>query len=181
MDKSSIQKTIPIACAPAEPAPKARVHWAQQLAQRAVVISVLAGIPALVAYVVMRLYDPTEAFLPSWAVNSGLVVLMMLSMVIGVAKCSPLWGLSAIALGGVSSLAIHLFGLPIVTAITPVAVSLIISLAASHSLHQFFLDGNQTKPGSPTAQELNPRCSTCHARAICPLQPGGIADQYTGK
>jgi hypothetical protein len=92
----------------------------------------------------------------------------------GVATCSPM---SPIYGFGALGLASFVPSLLIPGGI--VAVALYVGLTLSLKIYAALRAPHELPDACETRAELNPRCSTCHAKSFCPYQPGGIADRYT--
>jgi hypothetical protein len=60
-----------------------------------------------------------------------------------------------------------------------VAVALYVGLTISFKVYSALRVPHELPEACETRAELNPRCSTCHAKSFCIYQPGAIADRYT--
>ncbi len=149
--------------------------------------AVALGIPGLAAWLFVhwfsgRYHLHQESNL---GMAVSLLVFVMLGMV-GLAKCSPLYMLS----GGVALLVGHwALGDVFLAGGMAVALTAVGSLALGHFLYDEVL---KPAPASVAPEgcgvtfieaqaSLNPKCDTCYANKFCPMQPGGLVDQYTGK
>lgn len=130
------------------------------------------GIPLLTSYFVVSQYVVESPILSEVAIRSLAILALMLGLFFGVTTCSMITALSGILVCVVFGFGFHFFELATVGSLAIVGASLWLSLTMANLINRFFI-------GSKSRGELNPRCASCHAKTFCPLQPGGIADQYS--
>jgi hypothetical protein len=108
-----------------------------------------------------------------WWYTGLLVLTLVVSGMHGVAKCSPMYSL--VGMGGVG---LGWFAPTLVIPAGIVASAVFAGLTLATKAYTALRAPHELPDACETRKELNPRCPTCHAKAFCPYQPGGIADRY---
>jgi hypothetical protein len=116
--------------------------------------------------------DVTRLIQNPWVFGVAIFGLVFL-MGHGVATCSPMSGIY-----GMGAIGLACFAPSLLIPGGIVAVATIIGLTLAFKAYTALRAPHELPDACETRKELNPRCPTCHAKAFCPYQPGGIADRY---
>jgi hypothetical protein len=141
------------------------------------VIALAPAAAALYAVAVLHFgfwFGNVDGLTDHWWYIALLVLALVVTGMHSVAKCNPIYSL--VGMGGVA------FGAFAPTLLIPagiVAGAFFAGLTLALKAYTALRTPHELPDACETREELNPRCSTCHAKAFCPYQPGGIADRYT--
>lgn len=177
----SIKQPIPIATAKSEAEECIKPPGRQRLrtlvrhkARTALAVLVALSIPTTTA-VAMTLWVSHGGVSVSETVMKTVTILFFAGgLATTVAKCDP--GLLVRVVGG--ALLLALTPLSFSGPLLLVTLALLVGLGVGHVAHALISPAKAAEAAA-RADELNPSCSTCHARSFCPFQPGGFADRYS--
>jgi hypothetical protein len=167
-------KTVPIHVSKAR-SPRLLRSQLRRYVHAAVASAAGVILPASTTYGFVIWYGRNHALFGSGAATGILLLCLVVPMMHTIARCSMrsmLVGLGAVAISAFLPAVID-------AASIVVGVTVWIGLTVAHVVYRSLRSGVSHPDAYGTPDELNPRCSTCHARSFCPYQPGGIAERYT--